>query len=178
MRHIHTAFTLTLASLVMGFFVGLPARASEQDVVTLKTGDFGTAVAYHYVDKDGKELTLDPSKGKLTALHFWATWCVPCVDELPQVDDAQEIFGSKLQVIPIALDGRNTAKVEKFYKDHKIDHLPVLLDPTTKTPQQAGLKGLPGTLFIDSKGKIVARGEGPLDWQEESVAKFLKAKLK
>ena len=72
----------------------------------------------------------------------------------------------------------NAGKVEKFLADHKIKHLPVLLDHTNKSATVVGLKGLPGTLFLDPKGNIVARADGPLDWQQEDVAKFLKARLK
>jgi thiol-disulfide isomerase/thioredoxin len=177
MRHIHSAFPLFLASICLLFFVILSASASEQETIKLKTGDFGKAPGFGYIDKDGKDQMLDTSKHKLTALHFWATWCVPCVDELPQIDDAQDIFGKNLQIVPVALDGKNIAKVEKFFKDHKIMHLPVLLDPTTKSPKIAGLPGLPGTLFIDKKGNIVARADGPLDWQRDDVVRFLKARL-
>ncbi len=178
MLRIHNAFSLFLASLCLIFFVVLGASAHAQEFVALQTGDFGKAPAFHYVDAAGKNLTLDTSKHKLTALHFWATWCVPCVDELPQLADAQDIFGEKLQIVPISLDGKNAAKAQKFMKDHKIEHLAVLLDPTSKTPKLAGLKGLPGTLFIDQKGNVIARADGPLDWQQEDVAGFLKARLK
>jgi len=178
MRHIHNALTLLLASICLVFFVMLGAQASEQETIKLQHGDFGKAPEFSYNDAKGKKLTLDASKAKLTALHFWATWCVPCVDELPMLADAQEIFGPKLQILPVALDGKNTAKVQKFLKGHKLESLPVLLDPTAKTPKTAGLKGLPGTLFIDNKGNIIARADGPLDWQRDDVVSFLKARLK
>lgn len=167
-----------LRPLCLVFFIASAAQANDMETIALQTGNFGAAPDFHYVDAAGKTLTLAPSKHKLTALHFWATWCVPCVDELPQIDDAAEIFGKNLQIIPVALDGKNLAKVQKFLKNHKITHLPALLDPTSKTPKLAGLKGLPGTLFIDSKGNIVARADGPLDWQQEDVAGFIKARLR
>lgn len=178
MRHIHSAIPVLLASICLVFFVVLAVPAHSQEMVELKTGDFGKAPAFAYTDEQGREVTLDTSKTPLTALHFWATWCAPCVDELPQVDDAQDIFGKQLHIVPIALDGTNTAKVKKFYTDHKIEHLPVLMDATTKTPKLAGLKGLPGTIFIDQKGTIVARADGPIDWQREDVVGFLKSRLK
>lgn len=178
MRHIHSAIPVSLASICLVFFVLLSAQASEQEAIALKTGNFGKVPVFSYTDAKGAAKTLDTSKHKLTALHFWATWCVPCVDELPQVDDAQDIFGSQLQIVPIALDGKNVAKVQKFFADHKIEHLPVLLDATSKTPKLANLKGLPGTIFIDSKGVIVARADGPLDWQQEDVAGFIKSHIK
>ena len=163
-------------ALCLAFFAA--AYAGEMETVALEKGAFGKAAAFSYIDAQGKTLMMDTSQHKLTALHFWATWCVPCVDELPQIADAADIFGKNLQIVPIALDGKNVAKVQKFFKDHKIEHLPILLDPTAKTSKTAGLKGLPGTLFIDSKGNVIARADGPLDWQQEDVAGFLKARLK
>lgn len=169
---------MLLASVCLVFFVILTAQASEQETVPLVRVEAVKAPVIHYLDEKGESRTLDASKHKLTALHFWATWCVPCVDELPQVDDAQEIFGEKLQIVPVALDGKNLTKVQKFYKNHKIVRLPAYLDPTNKAATAAGLKGLPGTLFIDAKGRVIARADGPLDWQQEDVAGFLKARLK
>lgn len=167
---------IVITSLCLAF--SAPVFAGEMETVALEKITPVKAPAFIYADAKGHNVTLDTSRHKLTVLHFWATWCVPCVDELPQVDDAQDIFGANLQVVPIALDGKNVAKVEKFFKDHKIEHLPVLLDPTVKLAKTAGLKGLPGTLFIDQKGNIIARADGPLDWQQEDVAGFLKLRVK
>jgi thiol-disulfide isomerase/thioredoxin len=160
------------------FFVVATAYASEQESVALQKGSLGKAPAFSYLDASGKTVALSTGKHKLTALHFWATWCVPCADELPQIDDEAGIYGADLQVLPIAIDGSNIAKVKKFYATYKIIHLPVMLDPTAKTPKTAGLKGLPGTLFINAKGEVIARADGPLDWQREDVAEFLKSALK
>jgi len=177
MQRIHNAISLLLASVCLVFFVMLSVSAGAQETVEFQKGDFGKAASFSYIDKDSKPLTLDPSKAKLTALHFWATWCVPCVDELPTVDDEQGIFGKNLQIVPVALDGKNIDKVQKFFAAHKIKNLPVLLDPTAKTSKTAGLQGLPGTIFIDPKGNIIARADGPLDWQQPEVSSFIKAQL-
>lgn len=178
MRRIHSSLPLFLASICLVFFIVTSVYAQETEAVELRQEALGKAPSIRYQDAGGLQKTLDVTKHKLTVLHFWATWCVPCVDELPQVDDTQEIFGKELQIVPIALDGTNSAKVKKFMADHKIDHLPVLLDPTNKTAQTAGLKGLPGSVFIDSKNNIVARADGPLDWEREDVVGFLKRRLK
>jgi len=175
MQRIHSAISPVLASICLVIFT---FSAHAQETVPLQTGALGKIGSIAYMDGNLKPQKLDVTKGKLTALHFWATWCVPCVDELPQVDDEQEIFGKDLQIVPISLDGKNIDKVKKFYKDHKIEHLPALIDPTATTAKAAGLKGLPGTVFIDPKGNIVARADGPLDWQQADVAKFIKSRLK
>lgn len=175
MPRIHSVFSPLLASICLILFAVSPATA--QETVALETGKLGKAPAITYQDASGKQINLDPSKAKLTALHFWATWCVPCVDEIPMVDDEQEIFPD-MRIVPISLDGKNVDKVKAFFTEHKIQHLPVLIDPTAKTHKTAGLKGLPGTIFINQKGEIIARADGPLDWQAAEVAKFIKDSLK
>lgn len=179
MRPVYNVFLLCLASLCLAFALNFYANANEEPgVVKLSIGQFGKAPKVDFVDAKGKTRTLDTSGHKLTAVHFWATWCVPCVDELPQVDDAQDIFGRKFQVVPLSLDGSHMDKVKKFFADHKITHLPAYIDQTAKLPKKLGLKGLPGTIFLDEQGNIIARADGPLDWQREDVEAFLKERLK
>lgn len=168
-----------LASACLVFFIVLAAHASEQETIALVEKNTGKAPTFTYIDAKGEKQTLDASKHKLTALHFWATWCVPCVDELPMVDDAAKIFGEKgLHVVAVSLDGKRMDKVEKFFAENKIKTLTPYIDPTLKTSKTAGLRGLPGTLFIDSKGNVIARADGPLDWQVDAVERFLTARLK
>ncbi len=179
MQRVYSSIIIGMASLCLVFFVVLSAQAQTPETVPLVVKDAGKAAMFNYIDEEGQTHTLDVSKSKLTALHFWATWCVPCVDELPMVDDTSKIFASKgLQVVAIALDGKRMDKVQAFLKSHKIEALTPYLDPTQKTVKLAVLQGLPGTLFIDNKGMIVARADGPLDWQQKSVEEFLKARLK
>lgn len=174
MSRIHSAIASVLASICLILFAVITAHA--QETVELEKGDLGKIPAISYQDEVGKPLTLDTSKAKLTALHFWATWCVPCVDEIPMVDDEQKIFPS-LQIVPISLDGKNVDKVKAFFASHKVKNLPVLVDPTLKSHKAAGLKGMPGTVFINQKGDIIARADGPLDWQQADVANFIKHNL-
>ena len=179
MQRVYSSVIIGMASLCLVFFIVLSARAQTTETVQLVVKDAGKAATFTYLDADGKTQTLDASTSKLTALHFWATWCVPCVDELPMVDDAKKIFGEKgLQVVAIALDGKRMDKVQTFLKSHKIEAITPYIDPTQKTLKLAGLQGLPGTLFINSKGIIVARADGPIDWQQKNVQEFLKARLK
>ncbi len=175
-----TVFFISSAFYLGNVFFSTTSIAGEMETVELETGNFGAAPEIKYNDENGRTIALNindinknSSGNRLTILHFWATWCVPCVDELPQIDYAAEIFGKKIIVLPIALDGNNSAKVGKFFKEHKINNLPILLDPTAKTSKTAGLKGLPGTLFINNKNQIIAIARGPLDWQRKEVVKFI-----
>lgn len=133
-----------------------------------------------YWNTDGKEIMLDASKNKLTALHFWATWCVPCVKELPEVDAiAGRYKGKGLQIIAISMDSpAQIAAVKKFLKLNNIKNLDLYFDLDTRAFRNLQLKGLPSTVFIDWKGVEVWRASGPLEWTSEETTIFLRDTLK
>lgn len=131
-----------------------------------------------YSNENGKKLQLDTKKNKLTALHFWATWCQPCVKELPEVNAAQKKYSAAgFKVITLSLDGKNTDNVKKFYDENHIDGLDILFDPGMESFQQLKIRGLPTTVFLNQDGKEIARSEGPLNWQSSEVNKFIGEKL-
>lgn len=131
-----------------------------------------------YSDENGKAKNLETKGYKLTALHFWATWCVPCVKELPQVDAVQKKYKNKgFKVIALSLDNKNTEKVKKFFKDNKIKNLDVLFDSSLAAFQQLKIKGLPTTIFIDQNGNAVGTAEGYLDWKSKTVQDFIELQV-
>lgn len=184
MQRLYNGFSILLASVCLVIFVVLSAQASEIPTVSLKLTKEWPAPKFEYLDDINENHTLDYESHTLTAVHFWATWCVPCIDELPQVDAAQEIFRNPkwfgadgFKVVAIAIDGRNMSKVKRFFADKRIKNLDAALDPTQNMPKLAKLSGLPGTVFVSKRGEIVARADGPLDWESPEVQKFFKAQL-
>jgi peroxiredoxin len=113
-------------------------------------------------DMDGKAHTLSDYRGKVVVLNFWATWCVPCKEEMPFFVEAQKKYGQRNVVILAAsLDDARTRKyVHKFIQSYKMD-FPVLLDATAKSMEQFGLGDtVPSTIFLDAQGKIAGKIEG------------------
>src|SRR5438309_185958 len=77
-----------------------------------------------FSDADDKPLTLADYKGKVVLVNFWATWCAPCVKEMPSLDRLQAAIGKdKLVVLPLSLDGSSRAKVAPFYADNKLANI-------------------------------------------------------
>lgn len=115
----------------------------------------------------------------LTVLHFWATWCVPCQVELPQVNAAQEVYGKRgLRVIAITLDKpANGGQVRNFYKEHAITSLPIFYDIAMQALRSLNGNRLPISVFLDAHGKIIARANGPLDWESPEVTRFIETQL-
>jgi peroxiredoxin len=126
-----------------------------------------------FLRTDGSALSLNAARGKGVVLNFWATWCPPCVAELPSLDRlAGTLAGSGIELWTVSEDlGENAAaKVRKFYDAHGIAHLPVLVDPHGQAADAFGNQGVPTTLLIDQAGMVRARFEGGTDWGEAAVA--------
>lgn len=120
----------------------------------------------NYIDKDGKATALNASQHALTIVHFWATWCTPCIAELPEVDALhQELTPKGVQVLAIALDGAKPQKILDFYAKHGIRHLPFAADKDNGALTVAKVKQLPATLFLNRDGKLIARADGVVDWE-------------
>ena len=101
--------------------------------------------------------TIEPKNDKMTVVHFWATWCAPCVTELPAVVGFYDDYKDKgVNVIAVSMDGGNMRKVQAYYLDHQITHLKPYLDANGKASKAYGISGLPTTVFINSKGEEIA----------------------
>jgi peroxiredoxin len=114
-------------------------------------------------DMDGKAHSLADYRGKIVVLNFWATWCVPCKDEMPIFVEAQKKFAQhNVVILAASLDDARTRKyVGKFIHAYKMD-FPVLLDATADLmAQQFGLNDtVPATIFLNTQGNIVGKIEG------------------
>ena len=132
-----------------------------------------------FKDTDGKSHNVGEFKAKLTMVHFWATWCGPCVREFPQIDAIAKVYADQgLKVIPISPEGiGSTDRIVDFFNTHNISHLTPYVDDGSATYSTA-VRGLPTTFFIRADGKAIAVAEGPLRWDNDEVKAFLKDNLK
>ncbi len=179
MLRIHTGFLGVLASCTVAFALTFSAPAKADDRYILDITSPQAFPDIKFKDFNGKTMSLSESKGKLTIVHFWATWCAPCVDELPELNEIQkkyEVIG--LKVISISLDGdNNKAKVETFLKANKIDSLKPYLDIDTDAFKASKAKGMPTSFFINNQGDRIAISEGKLDWLDPKTFGFLEFNL-
>jgi thiol-disulfide isomerase/thioredoxin len=125
---------------------------------------------------DGTVKTIADYAGKGVVLNLWATWCAPCVAEMPSLDAlAAAVAGSNVVVLPLSSDRGGAAAVERWYAAHDIKNLPVLLDPTGAAARALGARGIPTTLLIDGKGRERGRLEGGADWADPKSVAMVKA---
>lgn len=128
-----------------------------------------------FEDGGGKPRTLADFRGKVVLLNIWATWCPPCVREMPTLDKLQKQLGSKdFAVVPLSVDKGGIYTVKSFYDDNFIGNLPIYVDPTTRALDTLSILGTPTTILIDKQGKEVARTMGPEDWDQAAVIAQIK----
>ena len=118
--------------------------------------------AARFTTLDGAAKTLADYAGKPVVLNFWATWCVPCVAELPELD--RLAAAGAFTVLAVSADRGGAAAVRPFAAAHHIDHLTLLLDPGNAAVQALGVGGFPTTLLIGADGLLRGTLEGPAAW--------------
>ena len=132
--------------------------------------------AFGFRTADGQARTLADYAGKGVVLNLWATWCMPCVAELPDLAAmAAKLADQGVVVLPLSSDHGGAAAVEAFFARHDIKGLPVLLDPDGAAARTLGARGIPTTLVIDWQGREQGRVEGAVHWAaEETETRLLK----
>ena len=129
-----------------------------------------------FTDADDKPLSLADYKGKLVLVNFWATWCAPCVKEMPSLDRLQAAIGKdKLVVLPLSLDGSSRAKVAPFYADQKLGNLGIYFDKAKKVLGALDVSVLPTSVLVDAQGRELGRLEGDADWDKPEAVSLIKA---
>ena len=123
----------------------------------------------------GKTKSLADYKGSGLAVNFWATWCAPCVKEMPQLNRLNALLkGSGVQVLTISEDRKGIALAKNFHEVNKLDDLEVLADPKGALMRKFAVRGLPTTILLDADGQIKGRVTGAAEWDTPEVVGFLK----
>ena len=123
---------------------------------------------------DGKPMSLADFRGRVVLVNFWATWCGPCVAEMPALDRLQaELGGQDFTVITLSED-RNPALIAPFYATHGLEHLKRYHDPSGALSRAFGIRGLPTSVVIDRQGREVGRLEGPAEWDSPQAKALIR----
>ncbi len=130
--------------------------------------------AITFLNAKNNELNLNDYRGNLVLLNFWATWCAPCKEEMPSLDQLQinEKFNN-LKIFPINIGQENLKKSQKFFEDLSIKNLEVYLISSINLPKKLQLRGIPTTVLINKDGLEFARIIGSVDFEDKNFIKWL-----
>ena len=128
-----------------------------------------------FTDRKGADRTLAEWRGSGVVLNFWATWCAPCVREMPALDRLRAmVAGDGIAVLALSEDRGKPAVVEAFFEKHAIRNLPVLMDKRPKLLNGLAVQGLPTTVLINAGGNEVGRVVGVAEWDTADAVAFLR----
>lgn len=132
-----------------------------------------TVPAVNFYGPDGSVYGFDNWRGQKLVVNFWATWCAPCVEELPRLNllkQELESRGAAVSVIAISMDAqKDFDQIADFLKKHKAGKLHPFMDTNREIMGKMNLSGFPVTYILDEQGRELTRYEGPLAWDDPKV---------
>lgn len=146
---------------------GKPAAAALN---TIDRSHAGTpAPTLSFERHGGDKATIADFRGKKVLVNLWATWCAPCVAEMPQLDRLAGSRRGKVQVLPISQDMEGWIAVNKFFTEGKFDTLEPFVDQPGSFAEALKIKGLPVSILYDEQGKEIWRVAGTPDWNDLAI---------
>ena len=128
-----------------------------------------------FVDVEGQPMQLRDFRGKVILLNIWATWCPPCVAEMPTLEALEfELGGDDFQVLLLSIDKDGVSVIKPFYNSLGLQELEIYADETMLAATALGSLALPTTLLIDAEGNELGRLVGPAEWNAPEMVEFIK----
>ncbi len=145
-----------------GFFLLILITKEGSRSRIIREGD--RAPEFRLSSLDGKSVSLSDFRGKVVMVHFWATWCPPCVEEIPTIEKLYRgLVGNDFAILAVSVDERGADAVRPFMEKNKLS-LPVLLDPGHETASRYGTFKFPETYVLDRNGIVRYKVIGAMDW--------------
>jgi thiol-disulfide isomerase/thioredoxin len=172
--------TVALAAVLYGI-IGRDVHATAKPPAVLDklklTEGRPAAPDIGFVDSMGKPFKLADFHGRYVLVNLWATWCAPCINELPELARLQkELPQDRITVVPVdVLERLDAEKLSEFLMMHRADGLPVYIDRDRATQRGFIANELPLTVLIDAQGREVARAAGGQKWDDPASSAYLKA---
>jgi thiol-disulfide isomerase/thioredoxin len=129
-----------------------------------------------FLDDKNNQISLDDLNGNLILLNFWATWCAPCKEEMPSLDNLQSNKNlNNLKIFPINIGKDNLKKALEFFEDLEITNLNIYFDNPSTLAKTFSLRGVPTSILINKDGYEFARIMGSIDFNDKNFIKWLTA---
>ncbi|MBV8507378.1 MAG: TlpA family protein disulfide reductase [Alphaproteobacteria bacterium] len=135
------------------------------------------APAISLSDITGQSVELSELHGKLVIVNLWATWCEPCLREMPSLERLQSRLGERIAVLAVSEDRGGNKTVEPFIAKLGLKSVKVYIDPKSEVGHAFGARGLPTSFLIDREGKVLGRVEGAAEWDSQKILGVLESLL-
>ena len=128
-----------------------------------------------FVTHDGTRADLESLRGKVLLVNVWATWCIPCREEMPTLGALQAALGGdKFEVVALSIDKAGPPVVQRFYDEIGVTQLKMYVDQTMLSATALRTVGLPTTILINAEGQELGRLVGPAEWDDPEMVSFLR----
>jgi len=123
---------------------------------------------------DGKKISIFDYRGKVVFVNIWATWCPPCVEEMPSMQKLyQKLKGEKFEILAVSIDSQGAKVVAPFMKKYKLT-FPALIDSMGTSKRIYKTTGVPESYIIDKDGILAKKVIGPLDWSQPDILRLFR----
>jgi cytochrome c biogenesis protein CcmG, thiol:disulfide interchange protein DsbE len=128
-------------------------------------------------DREGRKTDLTKEKGRYAIVHFWATWCPPCVEEIPALTRFWEKYGGRNDLVLYAISvDKDWKTVDKFAVKNPLK-VPLYRDPDAKTATRFGSSQYPETYIVNRAGRVLFRVQGAVSWDDPGVRRRIEQLL-
>ena len=123
---------------------------------------------------DGKKVSLSDYRGKVVFVNIWATWCPPCVEEMPSMQNLyQKLKSENFEIMAVSIDSQGAKVVAPFMKKYKLT-FPALIDSMGTSKRIYKTTGVPESYIIDKDGILAKKVIGPLDWSQPDILRLFR----
>ena len=173
----HQSIILILILIIgIGVMILLQSNKSSFDLAGKPRFKKGApAPNFTLPDLNGKRVSLADYKGQVVLLNIWATWCRPCVEEMPSMETLyQELKGERFAILAVSIDESGADVVRPFMKKHKLN-FPALIDSAGTLKSLYRTTGVPESFIIDKQGSILEEIIGPRDWAAPGALRYFRS---
>lgn len=136
-----------------------------------------TAAELPIFDKAGRKIDLSKEKGRIVVIHFWATWCPPCVDEIPELSKFWEQYKGRDDIALYAISVDKDWKIVDTFSQMHPNDLPFYRDPESATAKRFGTTQFPETYITNRAGRVLYRIQGGIQWADPEVKERIRQLL-
>ena len=171
-----------LALLLAASGLGRAAESESDTPDHTKLGEFvpsqpSPAPAVSLVDSSGQTIELADLRGKPVIVNLWATWCEPCLREMPSLERLQSRLGERIAVLAVSEDRGGDKAVEPFVAKLALKSVKIYIDPKSDVGHAFAVRGLPTSVLIDRDGRVLGRVEGAAEWDSPKILGLLEPLL-